>query len=550
MAPSPPDERKLLEMALTGEEPAPAPSSSPAPSPTLSGSKRRGSDSSLGSMIKDLAVTNVDDGGSGSDVEVLPEPPKQRRRSLTPNRRVGLPQALKANKIKEETRASDEPLAGYGIVAKLVYGDEEKWDVIQYDVIEHMRKNWDEYAWVLKNGPDGAEPPAGGHYSSMAAYLRFMPNAVIDDAEIQAIQRLYNLHLDLIRYNDGELTPDNHLLIPIDDYLRESTFPPRLWRLLRVAKTGFGTWMSITEPSTQNMMRVKPVSWTKSLQKRLADEGFNTVIEKGDGNCQFRAIARRRYEDPEKHMKVRGEIITYLRENRDDFAPNMVGLAVRPAERVADMNAAFDAYVKRMSLPDQWGDDATLLAATRLYGFGAIVYRAHDMERMNFSLDDQPGAPLHLLWNGGHYDTLERPALAAVPMPVPVPGVRLAPVRPPDHGSERDPAQDIVQRHHNLMETRETERPAVAEAAAPVGPLPDLDVVWSQSSVDALPAVTQAELERALELYRVSPVNQRAAQLAEAPVGADALELHELQPEPPSGFNPVEDGSEFFRNSQ
>lgn len=148
MAPSPPDERKLLEVALTGEEPAPAPSSSPAPSPALSGSKRRGSDSSLGSMIKDL---DVDDGGSGSDVEVLPEPPKQRRRSLTPNRRVGLPQALKANKIKEETRASDEPSAGYGIVAKLVYGDDEKRDVIRKDVIGHMRKNWDEYEWVLKN---------------------------------------------------------------------------------------------------------------------------------------------------------------------------------------------------------------------------------------------------------------------------------------------------------------------------------------------------------------------------------------------------------------
>jgi hypothetical protein len=56
--------------------------------------------------------------------------------------------------------------------------------------------------------------------------------------------------------------------------------------------------------------------------------------------------------------------------------------------------------------------NATLLAATQLYGFGAIVYRAHDMTRIDVNLDLQ-GAPMRALYHdygaaGGHYDTLEQ----------------------------------------------------------------------------------------------------------------------------------------------
>ncbi len=540
---------------------APAPSSSPAPSPAQSGSKRRGSASSvdsLGSTTKAMASAKMGDSddaktGSGSDSDVVLVPLVKRRRSVTPRRRAGLRDALTANKIKEETRASDEPSAGYGIVAKLVYGDEKKWNVVQYDVIDHMRKNWGEYEWLLNTGPDGANPPAGGNYSSMEAYLRFMPNAVIDNAEIQAIQRIYNLHLDLVRYNAGELTPDNHLLIPVDDYLRKTAHPPRHWPLLRVAKTGFGTWALKSVLSKHAVVRDAPVSGSRNstLKTRVAAEGFTILIEEGDGNCQFRAIARRQYDNPEAHMRVRGEIIAYMRDNRDDFVPNMAELAVRPAERVDDEDAAFDAYLTRMERNGQWGDNATLLAATRRFGFGAIVYRARDMTRINVGDLDQPGAPMpmRVLFHefgaaGGHYDTLEQ-APEPVPMPVLVPGVRLAPVRQVVPGSDRDPDQDIAQRHHNLEEAREiaarraeTAHTAV-EATRNFEALLEMPIMLSEDE-------GQTDVHEALTLDAAQPfnggLNNGLMPDPPSPAPVQQLEPASLvqgQSEPPSGFNPI-----------
>jgi hypothetical protein len=87
------------------------------------------------------------------------------------------------------------------------------------------------------------------------------------------------------------------------------------------------------------------------LRQRLSAFGLELDRQKGDGNCQFRSIAKQLHGDPGRHRLVRQKACDYILsvEGRRRFA-NYLG-----SEGLRD-------YVKSMRKDGTWGDELTLRA--------------------------------------------------------------------------------------------------------------------------------------------------------------------------------------------
>ena len=82
--------------------------------------------------------------------------------------------------------------------------------------------------------------------------------------------------------------------------------------------------------------------------------GITVAGMKGDGNCQFRAIADQLFGDQSLHWLVRKWICHYILENRDYFAPFCP--------------EGVDTFVQQMAKNRVWGNAVTAYAARRLFG--------------------------------------------------------------------------------------------------------------------------------------------------------------------------------------
>ncbi|WPT15006.1 OVARIAN TUMOR DOMAIN-containing deubiquitinating enzyme 9 [Picochlorum sp. SENEW3] len=89
------------------------------------------------------------------------------------------------------------------------------------------------------------------------------------------------------------------------------------------------------------------------LAERLRGLGLEVDVQAGDGNCQFRSLAKQIFRNPEKHGLVRSKAVRYIRLNRQRFLPYL--------------GPEFDTYVKEMSVEGCWGDELTLRAASEAF---------------------------------------------------------------------------------------------------------------------------------------------------------------------------------------
>lgn len=100
--------------------------------------------------------------------------------------------------------------------------------------------------------------------------------------------------------------------------------------------------------STINVRR--GTSQTNLLKERLTNFGMSEVVVSGDGNCQFRAISKELFNTQDHHLWVRFKAVEHMRNHRDEF------------EIFFGSPEEFEAYVAKMSLPREWGDELTLKA--------------------------------------------------------------------------------------------------------------------------------------------------------------------------------------------
>ena len=104
------------------------------------------------------------------------------------------------------------------------------------------------------------------------------------------------------------------------------------------------------------------------LDTRLKLYNLQEKVVRGDGNCQFRAVADQLFRDQERHAECRNVVINQLRRSSEDYAPYV------PED--------FDDYVRAMREDAAWGDHVTSTAAD---AYGVHYVASSPRTRTTFS---------------------------------------------------------------------------------------------------------------------------------------------------------------------
>merc|ERR1712151_1085940 len=83
--------------------------------------------------------------------------------------------------------------------------------------------------------------------------------------------------------------------------------------------------------------------------------GLTAVKMKGDGNCQFRALAFNLFRSQAYHATVRKAAIEHMRQHSDFFGT------------LFETGAEFEKYLASMAKDRTWGDELTLRAVVEAY---------------------------------------------------------------------------------------------------------------------------------------------------------------------------------------
>jgi len=137
----------------------------------------------------------------------------------------------------------------------------------------------------------------------------------------------------------------------------EETPPTRSSTRLQAIKATKASGATPSPPATQSLDALKKAALEARarLRRRLADLGLDEFPITGDGACQFRALAHQLRGDQRDHAAIRAAVVGRLSRARDTYAPFVV-------------DETYDAFLRRMRKPDEWGDHVTLQAAADEFG--------------------------------------------------------------------------------------------------------------------------------------------------------------------------------------
>lgn len=107
------------------------------------------------------------------------------------------------------------------------------------------------------------------------------------------------------------------------------------------------------------------------LPSKMLEEGYIMRNVKGDGSCQFRAVAHELFGTENQHNYVRSEVINYLECNNYEFHEPVV----RCNKQVYKVNN-WNEYLMIMKNPTSWGDNVTLQAVADVFKHQIIIIRS------------------------------------------------------------------------------------------------------------------------------------------------------------------------------
>ncbi|POW08508.1 hypothetical protein PSTT_07443 [Puccinia striiformis] len=93
---------------------------------------------------------------------------------------------------------------------------------------------------------------------------------------------------------------------------------------------------------------------------------------KGDGNCLFRTFAYFRYADQDEHIRVRKEMVEYMKLHPLEFQDFVEGEDSDPKIRLKK-------YLDKMKNIGAWGDQLSIKALSELYHFNVVVLSITDL---------------------------------------------------------------------------------------------------------------------------------------------------------------------------
>lgn len=135
------------------------------------------------------------------------------------------------------------------------------------------------------------------------------------------------------------------------------------------------------------------------LRQRCAFFGLKQVEMKDDGNCQFRAVSQELFGTQEHHALVRAEAVAHMVRRGAEF-------------RGLFADGEWEAYVAKMALSGEWGDELTLRATADAFEVKIHVVTSTEQ---NWYLAYEPDSPGHACGREVfmtyiapiHYNTLE-----------------------------------------------------------------------------------------------------------------------------------------------
>jgi hypothetical protein len=124
----------------------------------------------------------------------------------------------------------------------------------------------------------------------------------------------------------------------------------------------------------------------------------------GDGNCLFRSVAHQVYGDQELHAVTRRAAVEYMAVEHAFFRPFIAG-----------EHDDFEAYIGRMAVSGEWGDDPEIQALSELYDRSVEIWAWDEAAgarklRVFSSARADARPPIRLsYYGGGHYDSVVGP---------------------------------------------------------------------------------------------------------------------------------------------
>lgn len=111
-------------------------------------------------------------------------------------------------------------------------------------------------------------------------------------------------------------------------------------------------------------IKARRLAARKLLAERLAFMNLTTVVMKGDGNCQFRALSHQMYGTQDYHLDLRREACDQILSQRELYEHFIEG--------------RLESYVRRMKTARTWGDQISLQAAVDALGLEVHVVNTYE----------------------------------------------------------------------------------------------------------------------------------------------------------------------------
>ena len=134
------------------------------------------------------------------------------------------------------------------------------------------------------------------------------------------------------------------------------------------------------------------------LNNQLLSLGLTLKIIPGDGNCLFRALGDQLNGDIHKHMKHRGDVVQFMKDNRDDFEP------------FVEDDISFDDHLRNLSQPCTFGGNDSIVAFARLHDLTVVI---HQLDKPLWQVFSEEGGnrnkEIHISYhNGDHYNSVRK----------------------------------------------------------------------------------------------------------------------------------------------
>ena len=160
-----------------------------------------------------------------------------------------------------------------------------------------------------------------------------------------------------------------------------------------------------------------------SLNSQLRELGLVSSNIAGDGNCLFATIAEQHLGSALKHPEVRALAISQMRLHAELYSPFML------EEDYEEMKVKdFEGFLGKMAQEREWGGNTELQALSNALGRSMVIHRAGERPFvLSPSLEEAAvlalkEPPLHLAYDGQHYDSVHQIAGAVVGIKAPPAG--------------------------------------------------------------------------------------------------------------------------------